>query len=432
MAFDFSDLSLEELSAVSGRLCAPGVPPKNRKEAKDHLAQIHKLQVHERQLLAKEAAVAKQKRDEWVKVTTEWQQVVESFEELKDKKSTKKLWATFGIAPQVRCKVWELTIGNPRHITSRMYELCVKKALERERLEPLQSKNEQVNPSADFDPAFFSPRSSKYETAALIGVDLPRTIICSRQSNNSDSPAQSPVAEPTSPRSRRAMEHPCSLAQSSLLISNLDDAHMLSKLNLVLRAFVEFRPDVGYVQGMSYLAAMLLMHMEEQRAFVCLATLITIGHFPYFYTVNHIGMSAHISVFEEVLERGCPALARYFAVIGARPQMYVIDWWMSLFSRTLPFDIAAKCWDLYLLDTGYLYRLSMCILLYFEPNFHEEAELDEVMAFFSREQRQLMDEEKYFALVTDQDRYPPDISTIHTIMDKHLNSLRPPADEFEL
>jgi len=45
-------------------------------------------------------------------------------------------------------------------------------------------------------------------------------------------------------------------------------------LTLVLQAYAFFRPDVGYVQGMSYLAAMLLIYLEPYLAFQCLANLV--------------------------------------------------------------------------------------------------------------------------------------------------------------
>jgi len=42
----------------------------------------------------------------------------------------------------------------------------------------------------------------------------------------------------------------------------------------VLEAYVCFRPDIGYVQGMSYLAAVMLLYMDTFPAFCCLANLL--------------------------------------------------------------------------------------------------------------------------------------------------------------
>ena len=45
-------------------------------------------------------------------------------------------------------------------------------------------------------------------------------------------------------------------------------------LQTVLEAYVMLRPDLGYVQGMAFLAATLLLYMDEYSAFVCFANLM--------------------------------------------------------------------------------------------------------------------------------------------------------------
>jgi len=45
-------------------------------------------------------------------------------------------------------------------------------------------------------------------------------------------------------------------------------------LGQVLEAYVCYRPDIGYVQGMSYLAAVMLLYMDTFPAFCCLANLL--------------------------------------------------------------------------------------------------------------------------------------------------------------
>jgi hypothetical protein len=141
-----------------------------------------------------------------------------------------------------------------------------------------------------------------------------------------------------------------------MLIANMCDEQLLRRVNRTLRAYVEYRPDVGYVQGMSYLAAMLLTYLSEEDGFVALATMLSKGHFKYFYNVNHQGMGVYLNCFDEVLRQCLPKLHHNFTVIGVSPQMYVIDWWMPLFCRALPFEVATRCWDLYLLHEAYLFR----------------------------------------------------------------------------
>lgn len=55
----------------------------------------------------------------------------------------------------------------------------------------------------------------------------------------------------------------------------------------ILQAFAMFRPDIGYVQGMSYLAAMVVMHVEDEyRSFVNFSELMLKYPIMPFYLFN--------------------------------------------------------------------------------------------------------------------------------------------------
>ena len=54
-------------------------------------------------------------------------------------------------------------------------------------------------------------------------------------------------------------------------------------LREILRAFVVSRPDIGYVQGLSYIAGNLLLNMTKYQAFVALINLtLSYNIIPFF------------------------------------------------------------------------------------------------------------------------------------------------------
>ena len=58
-------------------------------------------------------------------------------------------------------------------------------------------------------------------------------------------------------------------------------------LRIVLETFVCYRPDVGYVQGMSYLASMLLLFVHDPfDCFTCFANLLSHHFFYDFYSLR--------------------------------------------------------------------------------------------------------------------------------------------------
>ena len=56
----------------------------------------------------------------------------------------------------------------------------------------------------------------------------------------------------------------------------------------ILESFTVMRPDVGYVQGMSYVAAILLLYLDEYGAFTVFSNLVTKYPIMPFYTFNEV------------------------------------------------------------------------------------------------------------------------------------------------
>ena len=69
------------------------------------------------------------------------------------------------------------------------------------------------------------------------------------------------------------IEHDISrtLAYTGMFNAGID---LNRSLRVVLGAYAMARPDVGYVQGMNYLAGMFLLYMEPEAAFMCLTNLL--------------------------------------------------------------------------------------------------------------------------------------------------------------
>ncbi|KAI9906980.1 hypothetical protein PsorP6_004698 [Peronosclerospora sorghi] len=113
----------------------------------------------------------------------------------------------------------------------------------------------------------------------------------------------------------------------------------------VLEAYICYRPDLGYVQGMSYLAATLCFHMDSFTAFKALVALMSssllfdmfrleatrVSHFEFEPSMTHHGRFLlktfhYIEVYNQILEYELPALAAHFQQTGIDAQMYAVDW----------------------------------------------------------------------------------------------------------
>ena len=86
------------------------------------------------------------------------------------------------------------------------------------------------------------------------------------------------------------------------------------QLRELLETYCAYRPDVSYVQGMSYLAGMLLLCMEDTyQAFVSLANLLHPPHyFLAFFAMDTLQIKIRFNVISVFFERHLPALFSRF------------------------------------------------------------------------------------------------------------------------
>lgn len=91
------------------------------------------------------------------------------------------------------------------------------------------------------------------------------------------------------------------------------------------------RLDVGYVQGMSYLAAMILLFIpDELIAFQCFASLMS-RHICFdLFRLDREQLMAHLRVFDKLLAITLPPLFQHFTKLGLRSDMFLVEWCVGL------------------------------------------------------------------------------------------------------
>ncbi|CAG2110726.1 unnamed protein product [Medioppia subpectinata] len=294
-----------------------------------HEDKQHKLEYEEmiRQSRKKEMKEMKARKKLSEKQRKQEQQVIEAikvwnsdilpnWQKSKNCKKTRDQWWC-GIPSHVRQRVWTLAIDNELNITEDIYRQCV-----------IGSKD---NIWAKHSVHCLEDEDCCGESAAdLIKLDVSRTF-----------------------------------PQLGLFQESGPYHEVLSEL---LGAYVTYRPDIGYAQGMSFLAAMLLLNMESEPAFVCLANLLNRQLLVSFFRVNQTVMNAYYKTYEEFFKENLPKLYKHFNEQKLSPDLYLVDYIYTLFSRSLPLDIASRIWDLFLRDgEEFIFRAALGILsMYYE------------------------------------------------------------------
>ncbi|KAM3862856.1 TBC1 domain family member 12 [Diretmus argenteus] len=248
--------------------------------------------------------------------------ILPHWDAVKGTRRVRELWWQ-GLPPSVRGRVWSLAIGNELNITPELYEIFLSRAKEKWRS---YSETSSVNDSESDCGASLADRESSLD---LIKLDISRTF------------------------------------PSLFIFQKGGPYHDL--LHSVLGAYTCYRPDIGYVQGMSFIAAVLILNLEEADAFITFANLLNKPCQMAFFRVDHELMLKYFAAFEMFFEENLPRLFSHFQTNSLTPDLYLIDWIFTLYSKSLPLDVACRVWDVFCRDgEESLFRTGLGILRLYE------------------------------------------------------------------
>ncbi|XP_074484749.1 TBC1 domain family member 12-like isoform X2 [Sebastes fasciatus] len=340
----------------------PNLPAKSAEETQRHRQQYEQMVADAKRRELKEAQRRQQLMKERVRqeevisnATLVWNHdILPCWDTMRSSRRTRDLWWG-GLPPSVRGRVWSLAVGNELNITAELYDIFLSRAKEKWRT---------LGETDDGAPS----------SLELITRDTSRTLT------------------------------------SLCVFQKGGPYHDL--LQSILGAYTCYRPDVGYVQGMSSMAAMLILNMDEVQVFISFSNLINrplqlafcrldhqlvrlldldlhldlhldlnldldlnLINRPLqlaFCRLDHQLMFRYFGVFQMFLQETLPRLFLHFQSSGVTPDLYLLDWILSLFVKPLPLDVACRVWDVLFRDgEEFLFRTALGIL-----RLHQDVLLD--------------------------------------------------------
>ncbi|XP_030930381.1 TBC1 domain family member 2B isoform X2 [Quercus lobata] len=126
----------------------------------------------------------------------------------------------------------------------------------------------------------------------------------------------------------------------------LDTPEGHATLRRVLVGYSFRDSDVGYCQGLNYVAALLLLVMKtEEDAFWMLAVLLENVLVSDCYTTNLSGCHVEQRVFKDLLAKKCPRIATHLEALEFDVSLVATEWFLCLFSKSLPSETTLRVWD---------------------------------------------------------------------------------------
>ncbi|KAL6456445.1 hypothetical protein MHYP_G00349890 [Metynnis hypsauchen] len=138
--------------------------------------------------------------------------------------------------------------------------------------------------------------------------------------------------------------------------------HGQQDLLRVLKAYTLYRPDEGYCQAQAPIAAVLLMHMPAEDAFWGLVQICE-KYLPGYYSAGLEAIQLDGEILNALLKRVCPIAYKHLDKHKIEPILYMTEWFMCAFSRTLPWASVLRVWDMFLCDgVKIIFRVGLVLL----------------------------------------------------------------------
>lgn len=163
-------------------------------------------------------------------------------------------------------------------------------------------------------------------------------------------------------------------------------------LSDVLNTFAQYRPDVGYVQGMAYLNGIMLLHLSPIKTFQLFANLVVNWELLFhFYTFDVPSIHANYDVFTRLVKRKLPRVLRKFQELEITPDMFFLEWVYTLFARCFSLSTVTQLWDwLFVEGQTAVFKIGLAILQGLEKDIIA-GELDDIMKILNSTQERFPD-----------------------------------------
>ncbi|XP_069355015.1 uncharacterized protein [Maniola hyperantus] len=137
-------------------------------------------------------------------------------------------------------------------------------------------------------------------------------------------------------------------------------------LRRVLLAYARWNKDVGYCQGFNMLAAIILEVMEKSESDSLKVMIYLVeAVLPEGYFADDLrGLSADMAAFRDLLRLRLPRLAQHMDHLQRisdeppLPDVFTMQWFLTLYATWLPRESLLRIWDLILLDGNEILLLT--------------------------------------------------------------------------
>lgn len=131
-----------------------------------------------------------------------------------------------------------------------------------------------------------------------------------------------------------------------------------------LIAYAHHNREIGYCQGLNYIAGLLVIITNDEEQSFWLLKHIVESVVPQYHTKNMANLLRDLAVFKELVIRRVPDVNRHIENLGLPYAVIASKWFICIFAEVLPVETVLRIWDCVFAE-GYkvVFRAALAIFL---------------------------------------------------------------------
>ena len=141
--------------------------------------------------------------------------------------------------------------------------------------------------------------------------------------------------------------------------------HGQKDLFVVLKCISILDPEIGYVQGLGYMVAILLTYLDKEDALNIMLQIVNSSRFRMrqFYLPGFPMLRKTFYVHLSLLRKHMSKLFYHLLENFMSPILYATQWFMTLFSNNIPLPLTLRIWDIFFVEGFWvLHSVALAIL----------------------------------------------------------------------
>ena len=137
---------------------------------------------------------------------------------------------------------------------------------------------------------------------------------------------------------------------------------------------------VGYAQGMSFIVAIFLSYLDEEKSFWMMENLMKNFRLQDSYLQGFPGLKRNFFVFLKLMKKLLPNIFTKLTNVKLYPAIYASSWYLTCFTNVFPYETILRIMDCYLFEgIKIIHRISLGILALKENEILQQKKYLEIM-----------------------------------------------------